>query len=317
MKYFGIFNPDTLELSDLEIENLMLEKGLLEKIVTTNPGVIKEGALNFTITDNIIEIVPTKEHNDEYYDFIIDLYNLEIKAIKLPILSKFNDAIFGLEQNEQKVIALQCFKKIYNTIYKEVLTIQEEKMNDDGVFHTHNYNKLKMLYFQWQANKNNLASTRTSLHYLVGDKNTYIESNFIENEIVQEVLFFEAQKQVLVELNSRFGFEDDYYFTNKLQDNISYKKYDFIFKSLKAYQFTNAKIRSFKYDEKAYSVSLYQVLLNHDLIVSKKSKFKEFMNSEYGFFPAEILTYEEKINRAHDERVKQFSEDWIAFSSKK
>lgn len=29
MKYFGIFDPETLDFTDLEIENLMLEKGLL------------------------------------------------------------------------------------------------------------------------------------------------------------------------------------------------------------------------------------------------------------------------------------------------
>lgn len=316
MKYFGIFDPKILELSDIEIENLMLEKGLLVKNLVGTAISIENNVLNMTVPDTI-RINPSKELIDEYYKFIIDLYQSEILEIKLPFFKIFNDEIYGLELKEQKEKALKYFKEIYSTIYKDVMTIYDKKVSDDGIIHTHTFNKLKMLYYQLEANKSNLSDTRTSLHYLIGDRKSYIDSNFVENELVSEVLEFEASKQIVVELNSRFGFEEDYYFTNKFQDDVNFQKYNKIFKKLKSYQFTNIKIKNFKDDEKAKSVSLYQVLVDKDLITNNKDQFKRFMKVEYGYSPSEIVTYQKNTNRTHDERVTKFTEDWEKFDTEK
>jgi AraC-like DNA-binding protein len=314
MKYFGIFDPKTIELSDIEIETLMLEKGLLVKKMIGIATSIENNVLNITVP-NTIHIIPSKELINEFYKFIIDLYQSEILEIKLPFFKIFNDEIYGLEYKEQKEIALNYFKEIYNNIYKDVITIFNERINNDGIIHTQNVNKLKMLYYQLEGFKINLSETRSSLCYLIGDKKTYIDTNFVENEIVSEVLEFEAWKQIIVELNSRYGFEDDYYFSNKFKDDVNFQKYNEIFKTLKSYQFTNTKIKSFKDDEKAKSVSLYQTLINLELITENKEKFKRFMKAEYNFFPSEIVTYEKNKNRTHDERVTQFTNDWRGFDA--
>lgn len=316
MKYFGTFDPKTLELSDIEIENLMLDNGLLEKKLIGTATSIENNILKFTVS-NTIHIKPSKELVEEYYKFIIDLFRSEIQGIKLPFFKIFNDEIYGLDSREQKKIALDYFKEIYNNIYKDVITIYNEKISNDGIVHTHNFNKLKMLHYQLEAYKINLSDTRSSLCYLIGDRKTYIESNFIENEVVSEVLEFEAWKQIIVELNSRYGFEDDYYFNNKFKDDINFLKYKKIFKTLESYQFTNTKIKSFKDDEKAKSVSLYQALIDLDIITENKEEFKRFMEAEYGFFPSEIVTYVKNINRTHDKRVAQFKDDWEKFDVKK
>lgn len=315
MKYFGILDPETLKLSDIEIENLMLEKGLLVNNLIGTATNIENNVLNMTVPDTI-HINPSKDLIDEYYKFIIDLYQSEILEIKLPFIKNFEDEIYGLELQEQKRKALVNFKKIYNAIYEDCITIYDQQVSDDGICHTRNFNKLKMLYYQLEANKSNLSDTRTSLYYLIGDRKTYIESNFIKNEIVVEILKFEAWKQIIVELNSRYGFEDDYYFTNRKNDRAKFKEYDHIFKSLESYQFTDRKIISFKEDEKAKSVSLYQALINKDLITENKEAFKRFMKAEYNFSPSEIVTYEKDINRTHDKRVAKFTDDWEKFDVK-
>ena len=219
MKYFGIFAPQTLDLTDLEIENLMLENGLLVINSVANGNNLEDIFLNIQNNSLVTQINPSKELVDEYYKFIIDLYQTEILKIKLPFFKKFNDAIFGLEHTDQKKIALKHFKEIYNVIYKDAITFFNETINNDGIVHTNPIDKLKMLYYQLEAYKNNLSGTRTSMYYLVGDRQTYIDSNFIENEIVTEVLEFEAWKQVLVELNSRYGFEEDDSFSTIIKDD--------------------------------------------------------------------------------------------------
>lgn len=315
MKYFGIFDQKTQELSDIEIENLMLDNGLLEKKIIATATSIENNILNFTIS-NTIHIKPSKELVEEYYKFIIDLYSSEILEIKLPFFKIFNEEIYGLDPKEQKKIALDYFKKIYNNIYKDVITIYNQKISNDGIVHTHNFNKLKMLHYQLEAYKINLSDTRSSLCYLIGDRKTYIDSNFIENEIVTEVLEFEAWKQIILELNSRYEFEDDYYFTNRKNDLAKFKEYDHIFKSLESYQFTDRKIKSFEKDKKAHIESLYQVLNEQKIINSHKENFMLFLKTEYDIHITKIISSKEKANYLNDERVTLFSQEWETLTSK-
>lgn len=314
MKYFGIFDQKTQELSDIELENLMLDNGLLEKKLIGTATSIENNILNFTVS-NTIHIKPSKELVQEYYKFIIDLYRSEILEIKLPFFKIFNDEIYGLDPKEQKKIALDYFKEIYNAIYKDVITIYKQRISSDGIVHTHNFNKLKMLHYQLEAYKINLSDTRSTLCYLTGDRKTYIDSNFIENKTVAEVLEFEAWKQIIVELNSRYEFEDDYYFTNRKNDSAKFKEYEHIFKSLESYQFTDRKIKSFEKDKKAHIESLYQVLKEQKIINSHKENFMLFLKTEYEIHITKIISSKEKVNYLNDERVTLFSQEWEALTS--
>jgi hypothetical protein len=226
MKYFGILDPKTLDLTDIEIETLMLEKGLLVKSLVAQAVRFENNILHMTAPETI-HINASEELVQEYYKFIIDLYQSQILEIKLPFIKDFEDEIYGLELADQKEKALNHFKKIYTDIYEDRLSVYDEIVSDDGIPHTRNFSKLKMLYHQQEAYKNNLSGTRTSMYYLVGDRQTYIDSNFVENEIVIEILKFEAWKQIVVELNSRFDFEEDYYFTNKIKDDVNINKLEF------------------------------------------------------------------------------------------
>ena len=42
---------------------------------------------------------------------------------------------------------------------------------------------------------------------------------------IEEVLTYEAFKSIMIELNNRFKFEEDFYFTNSLDDKKKYEKY--------------------------------------------------------------------------------------------
>ena len=59
MKYFGIFDQKTQELSDIELENLMLNNGLLEKKSIATATSFENNIVNFTVS-NTIHIKPSK-----------------------------------------------------------------------------------------------------------------------------------------------------------------------------------------------------------------------------------------------------------------
>lgn len=216
MKYFGILDPKTVELTIEEINELLVSKGLFVKIIKAEAKKCKEGTVHFEMK-NATYFEPIKDLKDAYYEFIINLYQIAILEIKLPFFKKFNDEIYGLEPKEQKTIGLKHFKEIYNTIYLDTITFFKEKTSDNGISETQNIGRFEMLNGQYDAFKTNLFNDGGFFYYLIGDKNTYLEFNYKENVIFKEVLEFEAWKQIIVELNSRYGFEEDNYFGNNLK----------------------------------------------------------------------------------------------------
>jgi hypothetical protein len=314
MKYFAYLEPNTFaDLNEKNIAKLLVDKNLFEERVREK-ATVKNGTIDSATIETYIAITPTQDLKNEFYNYILAIHNTTINEIKNKFYDDFNEEIYGLELNNQRTIALKHFKEIYKDISLKNINLSHHITSDNGIEQTYNFEKIKMLYGQQRAHKNSLALTDTLEHYLTGNKVFFEDTNLVEQyQIIKDLLLFEIWKQVLIELNDRFGFEEDYYFTNKFQDDINYKKYSKIFKSLESYQFTNTKIKSFKVDEKAKSVSLYQALIDKNLIKENKEEFKRFMLAEYGFSPSEIVTYEKNINRTHDERVIKFVDDWEKF----
>lgn len=321
MKNFGCLQGINLEELDYkDLVDLMLKKGFFElkNIAEGNSQNIINGTLTLTYDPNEIVAEPSKELVDEFYSFLTkEVFKYYILEHKLEFFNKFNTEIFGLDFSEQKKIALQYFNTIYNENYIETIQQFNQSVSENGISHTYNCGKLEMLFNQLSGFKYNLFILIKVNNYLEGNRSFFTPENLLANFDIIKELQFEISVQILVELNDRFYFEEDISFTKIKEDKIKFEKYKHIFETLESYQFTNTKIKSFKEDEKAKSVSLYQVLIDKNLIIENKDGFKRFMKSEYGFFPAEIITYEKDINRTHDKRVIQFTADWEKFEVKK
>lgn len=320
MKNFGCLKDVSFNKSnEKELIEILLKEGLFEmkRIASGNSSNINDGILELRMNPEKVIVEPSKDLIDEFYSFIMnEVFKHYILEHKLQFFNIFNDQIYGLDYSEQKKIGLHHFKNIYKENYLDVITPFEDTVSETGIIHSNNFGRLQMLYYQLNAFKNNLADKIKLNNYLIGDKEFFKKENLSEKYGINDELQFEICVQILVELNDRYQFEDDYYFTNRKNDRAKFKEYDHIFKSLESYQFTDRKIISFKEDEKAKSVSLYQALINKDLITENKEAFKRFMKAEYNFSPSEIVTYEKDINRTHDKRVAQFTDDWEKFDVK-
>lgn len=317
MKYFACLESDTFDnFNEKNLIKILLDKELFEERVREK-GKVKNGKIDSSTVETYIAITPTQDLKNEFYSYILAVYNSTITEIKHKFYEDFNEEIYGLELDSQRTIALKHFKEIYKDISLKDITFINEKVSDNGIKHNFNFEKIKMLYGQQRAHKNNLALTDTLEHYLTGNQTFFEENNIVEQyQIIEDLLLFEIWKQVLVELNDRFGFEEDYYFTNKWFDKLKFNEYKHIFKTLKSYQFMDRKIKSFEKDKKAHIECVYEVLKEQKLIKDQKENFMIFLKKEYDITITKIIPYKEKVNYTNDERVVLFNQEWEALTSK-
>lgn len=286
-----------------------MKDGLFLKYFQERSTGFNDGILDFTIKTDTIVVEPGEELIDEFYDYIMNIYKYDIASEKLSFFKMFNDTIFGLDFKQQKAIALQYFKQIYDDIYLDVITPFNEQRSDNGVVHNYSYSKLQMLSYQYSGFKNNTISKANLNQYLKGSANFFEKESFSEKFDLSAEIYFETQLQIIVELNDRFQFEEDLYFTQIRIDKKKFKEYEHIFKTLKAFQFTNNKIKSFTEDHKAHIESLYDVLSSNQLITNHKENFMAFLKKEYDLDITKIISYKDKINFSHDERVVLFESE--------
>jgi hypothetical protein len=318
MKYFACLEPSTFDDFNLKIlAKLLVDKDLFEERLRLNLKV-KNGTIDPSSKETYRVITPTQDLKNEFYNYILNHFNKVITEIKCQFYDDFNEEIYGLDLSNQKMIALKHFKEIYNSITVKVegVKLYNQVISENGVIHTFDYAKLKMLHSQQIANKTDLAISELLEHYLTGNQAFFEENNIIEQyKIVEDLILFEIWKQVLVELNDRYGFEEDYYFTNRNNDKVKFNEYNYIFKSLESYQFTDRKIKSFEKDKKAHIESLYEVLKAQKIIKNHKENFMVFLKKEYEITITKIIPYNEKENYTNDERVTLFTQEWVALTS--
>lgn len=321
MKHFGCLKDVELnKLNEREIADFLLKEGLFEMKIEAkgDPLSIKDGIMDFIASPDHRIVEPTKILVDEFYSFIMnDVFKYTILSEKLEFLTFFNNQIFGLEFIEQKKIALDHFNRIYNDNHINVITPFETKISETGIKHTYTYGKLQLLSYQLDGFKRNLVNKITLNNYLNGNKDFFTKENLLENYDIVDEVQFEIWVQILVELNDRFKFEEDLFFTKIKVEKDRYDRCTHIFKSFESFQFTSRKIEKFYDNKKANIESLYQVLVEHELIKDHKENFIEFLKNEFDIPISKIISYDEKDNYAHDDRVKLFTQEWLNLTSKK
>lgn len=318
MKHFGHLKG--IEMSKGNegiITNLLLKDGLFFRSFEGRSTGFKDGILDITMNTEVIVVKPDVELVDEFYEYIMDIYKYEIAKEKLFFFKMFNETIFGLDFNQQKSIALKYFKQIYDDIYLDLITPFIEQRSDNGVVHNYSYSKLQMLSYQYSAFKYNTISRTNLNQYLQGNADFFEKESFSEKFDLSAEISFETKLQIVIELNDRFKFEEDLYFTQIRFDKKKFKEYGHIFKTLQAYQFSNIKIKSFTEDHKARIESLYEVLSLNELINDHKENFMMFLKNEYNLDISKIINYKDKVNFLHSERVALFLSEWTTLTSKK
>lgn len=313
MKNFGILKGKELDWSNEAVKGeLLVELNLCNRtLIASGTGRdIENGLLTLKYNPNVIYINPTKEFVNEFYEFsILNVFRVTILEHKLNYFKRFNAKIYGQSGKKQKQIALEDFNGIYIEIYEEAITFFENNVSENGIEHNLNFGKLKNLYHQHEAYKQNVFNKISAKEYLIGEESFFTIANLYTNYDIQKELEFEIQLQIMVELNDRFGFEEDLYFTKNSFLKKQFELNQHIFFEFETYKYTHNKIESFKEDRKAKTESLYAALIKKNLITDNRDKFLIYLSDIHNLQMSKIRKYEKEINYKHNERISKFCEE--------
>lgn len=180
-----------------------------------------------TNQDQNIKLQPTKNLLDDFYQFLIELHDKKIASKKFTFYIKYNEKIFGLNIKDQKAIALKNYKKIYKIIFEDkTIYMPDEDSDEDSedLEHFEDFdayklkveNKLNMVYCQQLKYKYKLSTFNPFFAYLTGDESIFSKTFYNENQkTIDEALNYEALKEIMVELNTKFEFEENFFITKK------------------------------------------------------------------------------------------------------
>lgn len=277
-----------------------------------------------------IKLKPTQNLLDDFYESIVKQFSEKVITKKCEFYEKFNEDIYGLNYNDQRKIALKNYKELYNALFKDKITYMP-----DVDYESYNFeeelvkieNKLKMVYYNKLKYQHKLATINQFYEYLTGDKSIFSKENFKKHELILlDTLNYEVSKTIMIKLNNEYKFEEDFYFTNTIEDKNKYQEYDKLFNSFKAYKFTEHQIKTFVEDEKANIESLYEFLRVQNLVNKGKNIFLKYLKSEHEISLTKIISYinyddrkdfpvdGKKQNDEHLKRVKVIEEKWANFT---
>jgi hypothetical protein len=321
MKNFGVLKNKEIDWSDeMKLSEALVEINLFKMInIASGSGIdVVDGILTLRCNPNIIYIEPTKEFVNEFYEYaILKIFKNKILEFKLEFFKKFNDTIYGLINKKQKQIALNSFNVIYKEVYEDVISSFDNKTSQNGIEHTLNYGKLRNLYHQYEAYKYNVLQKISGNNYLIGEETFFTHDNLFNNYDIRRELEFEIQLQIMVELNDRFDFEEDIYFTKKRLLKNLFEQNGHIFHDFETYKFTHNKIESFGAQRKAISESLYAALIKNKLIVDNRAKFIEYLLDIHKIKVSKLRQHIKKQNYEHNNRVILFDKEIETLALKK
>lgn len=277
-----------------------------------------------------IKLEPTQILLEDFYESLIKKYLIKIDDEKCKFFIVFNEEIYGLNFNEQRKIALKNYKEIYSTLFKDKITYMPDDDYESYDFEDELMkieNKLKIVYYNKLKYQHKLATINQFFEYLTGDKSIFSKQNFKKHELIfLDIIKYEASKSIMIQLNNEYKFEEDFYFTNSLDDKKKYKKYDDLFTSFNAFMFTNVEIKKYHENVKSNIESLYEFLRVNNLINKGKNKFISYLKNEHNIHLTKIIAYinydnredfpegGKKPNDEHEKRVKIITEKWSNFT---
>ena len=221
----------------------------------------------------------------------------------------FNEEVFGMERAKQKVLGLEVFKQTYNEIdVKDVNLIQKE-ISADGIEHIKAENKLQRLKYQRNAKKNNIAKYESLVAYLIGDEGYFKSLEFLKDEVSEDILTFESYLKVLISLNDRYKFEENFTFGAMAEMKEIFKRHNALFISFDVFKFTHNFIKNLSLDIPSNIDSLHHALLELNLISKTKKRFIDYVNTEHNTSITKLRNPARDVNRSHDFRVKKLKQE--------
>ena len=316
-KYFGILNSD--EINQLSIEeqlDFMLENELF--YISNSYSIdIRETQTNIKIDNPKIDLKPTQEVVNAFYDYLKEQLSRNINQQFLKFFSDFNDRIYGLSNKEQQKIALKLFNKLYKKIKVLDTNFVKKEKDDNGLEQVKNMNRFHFLKGRQNGQKQQLSTTENILQFLNGKANYFNTEEFKNDSNTKQFVNFEATLKILVSLNGQYYFEEDMQFTVLGQLKNLYQKYKGLFKMFEVFTYTHKKIKGFGENKIRHITSLYGALIELKLIDSNDTEFLSYLNLEHQMELTKLKHYEPAQNKLHDERKLAFKIELQEYSNEK
>ncbi|MBC7747787.1 MAG: hypothetical protein H7Z76_04260 [Methylotenera sp.] len=196
-----------------------------------------------------IKLEPSQILIDDFYESVVNRFSCKIIDEKCMFFQQYNEEVFGLNFNEQKRITLKHYKEIFKSLFEDNITyLPDDTYNseDENISFEIDFlkieNKLKMVFYNRIKYQHILATINPFYEYLTGNKSIFKEGFYKKNQtIIDQVLIYEARKEIMVELNKKYEFEDDFYSTNQNDEEKSIE--DFI-PSINEIKLVNSKNNS-------------------------------------------------------------------------
>ena len=301
-------NTDFYDLPKEKQLDILVKGGVYVSMnVASSPELnVKNGVLY--LPDFGVERQPNEELKDEFYKYILEIYQSEIDNYFYIFFKDFNDRIFGMEHGEQKVIALDIFREIYDSVNIKVDFIKRE-VSKNGIENAKEFNRFLKLKAMRSGICSTIANYENLIPYLSGDEAYFKSFKFKEDETFLAMLYFEKQLKVLISLNDRYQFIEDMSFSKlgKLKD--AYQLYRNLFVSFDVFRFTNNFIEELIENHPSNIDSLHQSLLELNLISPKKDDFISYVNREHNIPITKVRNYPREANRSHDFRLQKIKEE--------
>jgi hypothetical protein len=305
------------KIQKFELRCLLVKKGIFEKdYISDNIADFEannfQGENNLSFEDFEVDITAPRYLSIKVYDSIFWLFKNEVKNIKLTFFNKFREDIYGHNFEKRKKIALKEFKRIYRSlnITNEQNSIEIGLGKNTTTFTPSYFYKL---YFHRQSIINRLHY-HSYLPYLYGELELYFEWPYHDKELFKEILLFQINLEILIELNEEFKFELDVYFNQIFFYELQSIIYTDIFTRENSFVFTFYTINNFSEINSTDIESLFDFLITEKLYVGNKTEFMKIINNEFKTTFTKIRDYD--TNENHQLRVKNLKNEWLNFTKK-
>jgi hypothetical protein len=316
------FSQETIDMCrQLDIEHLLVEKDIFKYTFLSDKMIDYEndptnfkGELTFEDFDAFLDIPILISY--KVYDLIYELYIFKVEKLKLDFFDLFEENIYGMTYQEARKVALIHFKELYNTITlsnpEQSFTMRNSKY--EKIIHTPS-----LLYKLDREKKHiiNNINIYTYLPYLYGDISLFNVSPYYNEDLINEITFFQIKVDVLLELNNRFNFETDIYFNNIFYYQIESIVYLDSFLNSGAYAFTMYTIGNIDNFKRSTLESLLQFLKESKLFNSTAENFMEIVNLKFDENIKTLKKHPEmRGETTHKIRMNNFQKEWEIFKAK-
>lgn len=258
------------------------------------------GKLENRLSDELIE---------EFYIYLQGLYKDDIDTFFYLFFKDFNDKVYGMHHSEQRIIALEMFKAVYDSINVTDISFIHKETSVNGIENIVQENRFQRLKGFRSGKKTHIAKYESIIAYLIGNEDYFRTSKFMQDEVSESFLTFERFLKILISLNDRYDFEDDFVFSKLGVLKETFQKYQNIFVNFDAFIFTNNFIENLQQNKPSSIDSLHQALIESNLISSKKESFIIYVNTEHEIPITKVRNYARDINRSHDFRLKKIKKE--------